>query len=170
MRRLLALPLLALGLTGCDDLILLGSDARIDGDYDTLWRWEVDVSGLPDDEFGSCRGTMEVDSRGHDEFTGRHWLPPLRTCLPRRSGRVTGDVDSRGRVRLAVELFGGGFGVFEDDPDCRVEWRDRHLEGRVDRGRIRADAAARYRCWVFGAWRDVYLTLELQAEERGFGF
>ncbi len=174
MRRLLTILAITAPLTGCDYLVV-GDSTRVQGDYDAVWSWDVDVEGgSADDGRGSCDGQLRLDrsSYGSDryglvEFDGYHTLAPVRACLPRRSGRVAGDVDRSGRIRMALELADGYWGAFEYEPDCDVLWRDTELSGELRSGRIRADARARYRCWISNRWGDVDVTLRLDAQRWG---
>ena len=165
MRRSATALLLPLALGGCQDL-LLDPGQRITGDYDTEWTWTVDVSGTGEDDRGTCRGRMELVEDGIEEFEGRHELPPFASCLPRSGGRVVGEVERSGRVRMVVELPYGDFGVFGHVPDCTIQWADNVLIGTFSGGRLRADAEALYRCRVFDRWRDVRVRLELEAVGR----
>lgn len=158
--------LLPLFLGGCYDLVL-DPTRRVAGEYDTLWRWDVDVRGTTQDDRGSCRGRMELIDSGLDEYRGVHEIPPFRSCLPAGSGRVIAEVTRSGRVRMALELPFGGWGVFEEEPGCDLIWADQILTGTHSGGRIRARADARYRCLIRDRWRDVDVRLELDAERFG---
>lgn len=168
MRRahlILAMPLMV-ALGGCQDL-LLDPGYRVAGDYDAWWSWEVDVYGASEDDRGSCRGRLELDETGLEEFRGVQELPPFRSCLPSASGRVIAEVSRSGHVRMALELPYGGWGVFPEERGCDLIRADQVLTGTFHAGRIRVRADARYRCWVWDRWRDVDVELELDAERFG---
>lgn len=168
MKRASFLILLALPVAGCEDLLLdLGSDHRVAGEYDAYWTWDVDVRGTSDDDRGSCRGRLELDETGLDEYRGVQEVPPFRSCLPSASGRVIAEVSRSGRVRMSLELPWGGWGVFEEERGCELVWADQVLTGTFSGGHIRASADARYRCFLWDRWRDVDVELELDADRVG---
>jgi hypothetical protein len=155
--------LAATGVSGCD--LTLDSGSRITGDYDAVWFWYFEVPSLGISDEGACDGLLEITSQRGNDFSGRHRLESLGACIPASSGRVRGNAYSDGDFDLEVELDDGRFGVFEVEPGCRVVRRDRRLEGRHRRGQIDAFADAHLRCFVEGRERDVYLEVDLIADE-----
>jgi len=159
-----ALALLAAtGLSGCD--LSLGTGERITGDYDAVWFWFFEVPSLGLFDEGACDGVLEITSQRGNDFSGRHRLTSFGACIPDRSGRIRGDVFSDGDLNLEVELDDGRFGVFEVEPGCRIVSRDRRLEGEHRRGRIDAFAEAHLRCFLEGRERDVFVEVDLLADE-----
>jgi hypothetical protein len=155
--------LAATGVSGCD--LTLDSGSRITGDYDAVWFWYFEVPSLGISDEGACDGLLEITSQRGNDFSGRHRLESFGACIPESSGRVRGNAYSDGDFDLEVELDDGRFGVFEVEPGCRVVRRDRRLEGRHRRGQIDAFADAHLRCFVEGRERDVYLEVDLIADE-----
>ncbi len=156
--------LAALAAAGCD-LSLTDPDRRITGDYDALWLWYYEIPSLGIFDEGGCDGVLEITSQRGTDFSGRHRLTSFGACIPDGSGRIRGDVYADGDLFLEVELDDGRFGVFDVEPGCSVVRRDRRLEGRFRRGRIDAFAEAHLRCLIEGRTRDVYLELDLLADE-----
>ncbi|HUG02631.1 MAG TPA: hypothetical protein VML95_12255 [Longimicrobiales bacterium] len=157
--------LAAFAASGCD-ISLTDPDRRVTGDYDALWLWYFEVPSLGIFDDGGCEGILEITSQRGSDFSGRHRLTSFGACMPDRSGRVRGNVFSDGDFDMEVELEDGRFGVFEAEPGCRFVRRDRRLEGRFRRGQIDAFAGAHLRCFLEGADRDVFVELDLLADER----
>ncbi|MEN8374724.1 MAG: hypothetical protein ABFS34_04690 [Gemmatimonadota bacterium] len=163
----LALALVPALAAGACDLSLTDPRHRITGDYDALWIWYVDVPSLGIADEGDCDGHLDITRQRGEDFSGRHAiLSTFGDCIPERSGRIRGHVYSDGDLDLEIELRDGRFGVFEVEHGCRVIHRDRRLEGRFRHGRIDAFADAQFRCFLEGGERDVFVELDLLADER----
>lgn len=156
--------LAAFAASGCD-ISLTDPDRRVTGDYDALWLWYYEIPSLGIFDEGGCEGVLEITSQRGSDFSGRHRLTSFGACIPHRSGRIRGNAYSDGDFDLEVELDDGRYGVFDVEPGCSVVRRDRRLEGRHRRGRIDAFAEAHLRCIIDGRTRDVYLELDLLADE-----
>lgn len=138
-------------------------------EYDATWVYSASIPALRRYESGGCYGEMEIDQGSGDRFGGRFTIPADRTCIPTRSGTLSGRMAPDGDFHMQLRLPDGSRGVFEEYPNCIRVRSDEYISGELWDGYLRGNAEALFTCNMLGfGWTDIHLRVTLNAQPVGF--
>lgn len=152
-----------------ESIVGVGSrGANMAREYNATWVYSANVPALRQYESGACYGTLEIDQGSGDRFSGSFTMPSNRTCIPTRSGTLSGRMAPDGDFRMQLRLPDGSRGVFEEYPNCIRVRSDDYIWGELWDGFLRGSAEALFTCNMLGfGWTDIYLRVTLNAEPVG---